>query len=494
MAVDVTEGGEGARPTAKSAERIGSSVIDMRYRSEGAQGATPGRRGVESPPPGARRVSEPHLRWLLLLLTGCAAFAGLLLNGVSENAPGLRATLETATTLIALAAAWAQRARFLDSRRTRDLALCAALTSAAVVSLCAELVPAALALHGRGHPVAVELCGGVLVAALFATAALMRADQVELGLTRARVSAIALSAGVATAVVAEFAAHPVAVVQALAVGLRVTSAILFAVSAVALTRRRHDPTAPIVAAAAMLFAALAARGIVTGSIAPDQVDASVTIRLLAVVLLYAAVMRRQADARARSARAAALLERRRIARDLHDGLAQDLAFIAAHGPALADQIGFDHPVTIAALRALAISRGTISDLAGPDDASSEEALAALAYELHERFAIHVAVDVDLDRDLECDAREDVSRIAREAIVNAARHGEASNVVLSLRRADAGVVLRVVDDGKGIGGSSATTTGEGFGVRSMRERVAARGGRLNLRGARRGGTELEVVLP
>jgi signal transduction histidine kinase len=469
-------------------------VTDMHYRSEGAKGTTPNRRGVGSSSPGDRRGSPSRLRWLLLLLTGVIAFAGLLLKAGSGEAPGLRTALETAATLVALAAAWGQRARFLESRRARDLALCAALTSTGLVSLFAELVPATLALRGHDHAVSVQLCGGLLVAALFAAAAMLRADRVEFGLTPGRASAVALTAGVAAVAVGELAAHLVATVRPLSIALGVASAILFVAAGVALTRRHQDASAPIISAAATLLAALAAAGIATGPIAPDRVDASTTIRLLAFVLLYGAVMRQQSDARARSVRAAALLERRRVAGDLHDGLAQDLAFIAAHGPSLADQIGYEHPVTIAALRALTISRGTISDLTAWQDASSEDALAALAHELHERFAIHVAVDVDLDRDLECEAREDVSRIAREAIVNAARHGKASNVALSLRRAGTGVVLRVVDDGTGICPTGARPAGDGFGLRSMRDRAAARGGRLSLRSPRRGGTELEVVLP
>ena len=88
----------------------------------------------------------------------------------------------------------------------------------------------------------------------------------------------------------------------------------------------------------------------------------------------------------------------------------------------------------------------------------------------------------------------MTRIAREAIANAARHGGARNVVVSLRNASAGVALRVVDDGCGIAGADGVVAPEGFGLSSMRDRAAALGGHLSVRPARRGGTELEVVLP
>ena len=64
----------------------------------------------------------------------------------------------------------------------------------------------------------------------------------------------------------------------------------------------------------------------------------------------------------------------------------------------------------------------------------------------------------------------------------------------MRHTENGVALRVLDDGCGIAGAESGVAPEGFGLRSMRERAAALGGQLNVRQPRRGGTELEVVLP
>ena len=140
---------------------------------------------------------------------------------------------------------------------------------------------------------------------------------------------------------------------------------------------------------------------------------------------------RERQVHARFARATALAERRRVARDLHDGIAQDLAFIAAHGPRFAEELGDEHPVVIAAKRALALSRSAISDLSDPAGATAHESLDAIAQELQDRFGIAIAVDASLDQDLESGERENVTRIAREAIANAARHGKAQNVIVSL---------------------------------------------------------------
>jgi signal transduction histidine kinase len=211
-------------------------------------------------------------------------------------------------------------------------------------------------------------------------------------------------------------------------------------------------------------------------------------------LIFVMAVALERRARRSLARAAALAERRRVARDLHDGLAQDLALIAAHGPQMSRELGEEHPVVVAARRALAISRSTISDLADPAGTSTAEALHAVAQELRERFDVAIAVNAQIDDPLAAGTREHLSRIAREAIANAARHGQARNVLVSLRRAEFGLALRVVDDGCGIAPADGGAVPEGFGLRSMRERAGALGGSLTVRRVPEGGTELEVVLP
>ncbi|MGZ6652150.1 MAG: histidine kinase, partial [Solirubrobacteraceae bacterium] len=87
-----------------------------------------------------------------------------------------------------------------------------------------------------------------------------------------------------------------------------------------------------------------------------------------------------------------IAERQRIARDLHDGLAQDLATIALRTQRL--QNGSDRPddvLMLAARRALAISRGTIVDLSASDAPTTEAALRQVADELAARFTVLVDV-------------------------------------------------------------------------------------------------------
>jgi signal transduction histidine kinase len=291
--------------------------------------------------------------------------------------------------------------------------------------------------------------------------------------------------------IAAAARHPfelVLVVAAAAMYLR--SGIGFALR----ERVARDGSSAFLCAGALLLGVAQLQHLALPLVGPDTISASAPILIMALVLLLIAALRQELHARTIVARSAASAERWRVARDLHDGLAQDLALIAAHSDRIAAEFGPDHPVVIAAKRALQLSRETISQLSGPEGTSPREALEAVAHELGHRFGITVAVDARLDGELAPEAREHLLRIAREAIANAARHGGATHVIVSLKRVDGVLSLRVRDDGRGISAPDRAAAPEGFGLRSIHERAASLGGYMTVRTPGRSGTELEVVLP
>jgi signal transduction histidine kinase len=228
----------------------------------------------------------------------------------------------------------------------------------------------------------------------------------------------------------------------------------------------------------------------------QAVTPRVVLALLAFRTLGSAAKRasRQRAMLSSASATAAATERRRVAWDLHDGIAQDLALIGAYREQIAAAMGEDHPVVTAAQRALALSRTTIAELSDPPGATPQQMLGALGHELSDRFGIAIAVDAPVGGWMTPLARRHLSRIVREAVMNAVRHGAASKVAVTLARAEHGVALRIVDDGQAADGADAARAVEGFGVRSMRERAAALGGVLDIRRSRRGGTELEVLVP
>ncbi|MGA9860432.1 MAG: ATP-binding protein, partial [Solirubrobacteraceae bacterium] len=161
---------------------------------------------------------------------------------------------------------------------------------------------------------------------------------------------------------------------------------------------------------------------------------------------------------------------------------------------LAREYGTEHPLAMAAQRALAASRGAIVDLEAADAPSTEAALCQVSAELAARFSVDVKVSVAEDgADDHSDAdRREIVRIAREAVANAARHGGARHVSVNLGSRASGVLLRVIDDGCGFGAASAHTAGTGLGMRTMRERADYLGAELITGDSRPGRTVLDVV--
>lgn len=192
---------------------------------------------------------------------------------------------------------------------------------------------------------------------------------------------------------------------------------------------------------------------------------------------------------------------RELARELHDGLAQELAFIAVEAHRLAP----GGPLERAAQRALDEVRALMQGLAAPADEPLSQTLASAAADV----AARAGARVELDQPVAWAAvapvagvliavtpqtRHHLIRIVREAVGNAVRHGQAETVRLTVAEAASGVRVQVADDGAGFDVGAALTAAPGFGLVSMRERAAALGGRLDIRSAASGGTVVEVVIP
>jgi signal transduction histidine kinase len=147
---------------------------------------------------------------------------------------------------------------------------------------------------------------------------------------------------------------------------------------------------------------------------------------------------------------------------------------------------------VAARRALATARGAIVDLSASGAASTGAALIEVASELRDRYAVAVDVAIKSDANLPAADREEVVRIAREAILNSIRHGGAKRVEVTFDGRRSEPLLRVLDDGCGIGGDR-TEDSHGFGLPTMRVRAESLGGELVTRPNPTGGTVLEVML-
>ncbi len=193
----------------------------------------------------------------------------------------------------------------------------------------------------------------------------------------------------------------------------------------------------------------------------------------------------------RDAEHAVLDERRRLARELHDGLAQELAYITTESRRLAGHPGAEH-LAEAAERALEESRAAILALTRPADEPLERTIAVAAQSIGVRAGIDVTVAVRPGLDVPADVRQALLRILREAMGNAARHGHASTVRVSLD-GPAPLVMAIADDGTGFDLTAACRP-DSLGLQSMHERAFNLGGHLSIDSVAGEGTTVAMVLP
>jgi signal transduction histidine kinase len=214
--------------------------------------------------------------------------------------------------------------------------------------------------------------------------------------------------------------------------------------------------------------------------------------------LLARVVRERVSRREHEAALAVAEERRRLARELHDGVAQDLAFIVSQSLRLTrsfpDEPALDR-IAAAAERALADSRTTINGLAKPGSTTLGAALCDQAHEIAERSGLQLTLEVVDGIETTAEVEHELLRIMREAISNAARHADATALAISVSSTADGLRLRIADDGRGFDPARIVTSGSGgFGLVSMDERARALGGEMRLESRPGVGTVVELALP
>jgi signal transduction histidine kinase len=209
--------------------------------------------------------------------------------------------------------------------------------------------------------------------------------------------------------------------------------------------------------------------------------------------LLAELERTRAELAAVNRDLGALAERERLARDIHDTVAQGFTSILLLAQAMdpADpKVGL---IERTARQNLAESRALVAALspAGLDAGSLPAALQRLVDGVGEELGIGAEMRVEgVERALPAAHEVVLLRVCQESVANVRKHAGASRLEVLLAYG-AGTVLRISDDGRGFepGG-----TPEGFGLAGMRERVREVGGTLRLSSTPDRGTCVEVGLP
>ena len=201
-------------------------------------------------------------------------------------------------------------------------------------------------------------------------------------------------------------------------------------------------------------------------------------------------------------------ERERIARELHDGIAQVLGYVNTKSQAIdghlargnVDEARVQVAELGAAARAVYVDvREAILGLRSPIEPGQGLGAAAQAYAQRVAADALFALDVDITdetRDLRLDAEAEaqVYRIVQEALTNVRKHASARRVRMSMAVAGDQLDVQIDDDGRGFGPHAATGDVARYGLRSMHERAAAIGATLDVRPGWRGGVLVALHLP
>jgi signal transduction histidine kinase len=195
-------------------------------------------------------------------------------------------------------------------------------------------------------------------------------------------------------------------------------------------------------------------------------------------------------------------ERRRVARELHDGLGQTLTALKHRLARLIDELPDDAGITHAGLAdAMATCSEALEDtrqlsrlLRPPilDDLGLQPALQWLARSIEQGGRMVVVLELEPLPPLDSELQTLLFRVAQEALTNASKHARAASVLLRLVERDGRLDLQVIDDGVGCDPERALRDGNGLG--GLRERLRLHGGTLQLRSEPGQGMRLRASVP
>ena len=284
-------------------------------------------------------------------------------------------------------------------------------------------------------------------------------------------------------------------------GFRLIGTMLLLVAAVGFVRKARtlsDPLFVWLACGAVLTATGRFNDFLFPSLHNDWVSTGDLFRMVAEWVILAALceeVSRLWQVRGSHVRRQ---EQRRIIAELHDGLAQELACVATHS-ALAelepDNLEHLARVRAAAARALTETRSCIAEYADTEPVDLDLVIARLGREVEAEFGCRVVWELEKIAVRPRTAHE-LGRVAREAMINAARHGHPDEIFVRLDVQKGRVRLSVTDDGHGIRERTGTEPADAvaFGLTSMRQRAERLGGVCSIVSPPSGGTKVAIDVP
>lgn len=465
-------------------------------------------------------MTRTSTRWFLVLPVAAGALVTAAVSLVPQvrfayDNPSLRVMMDTSLGLIALLVAALMWGRFRRSGISGDLMLSFAMGLLGASSLFFAALPSVVggeegAALATWAPLITRVIGNVIFAAAVFERRPAREDLRDTrGAALVVVGAAATIVGVTTLVALFGDSLPTAVEQFEQGGatdpdleghpgvmvVQLFLVTVFVVAALGFTRRAQQEDDELMrwfAAGAILAAFARVSYFLYPTLYTDFFYTGDLLRLGFYVMLLVGVSREIQSYWRDSAGLAVAEDRRRMARDLHDGLAQELAFISSQSRFLSRRGGSEKSFAVlaeAAERALDESRRAIAALTRPSDEPLEIAVAQSAEEVAARVGVRLRLDLQPGLSLEPLAREHLLRIVRAAVTQAGREAGAEQVTITLT-GDDGLCLRVTDDGT----ADWDKAGEkGLNLVTMREQAEVLGADLRHVPSANGGNQVVVTI-
>ncbi len=199
-------------------------------------------------------------------------------------------------------------------------------------------------------------------------------------------------------------------------------------------------------------------------------------------------------------------ERLRIAHEMHDGLAQVLAYVGTKAQAVREYLksGRTEEATVQLDQLAGAAREVYAEVregilalraAGKTGRPLDEVLSDYLNQWQDQTGIEAEVALEAGVKLPPERELQLVRIAQEALSNVRKHSGAGKVALALARRDGSLCLEVTDDGRGFNPAAPHAGGAPrFGLATMRERAQAIGGELEIDSVPGRGTQVRLRVP
>jgi signal transduction histidine kinase len=441
-------------------------------------------------------VALTLVAWVVgLLVTALILWTPYLPYGL--HSPSLHLMLNTADACVALLVAYLVHGRFVRRHYWQDRFLAQGLVLLAVASLGLGYAVQRLAgLPGTLDvwlPLVVRTAGAVcIVGAAIADGRPVRHAFAQ---RHAWLLPVAVLAVAATLLWVARAGLPVAVdvgpartalgqplvsAHPAVLGAQSVAALCFSVASVAFafqSFRRDDELLRWLGPAFALAAFARVNYVLFPSLYTDWLYTGDLLRTGSYLLLLVGAARELRQYWDAQSRAAVLEDRRRLARELHDGVIQELAYIRTETYALPTDLPAGQRIVAACDRGLDEARAAVQALGRPGHEPLGLVLGRAARELADRYQVDVQVEVDSTIDVQPEQQHALVRITREAVSNAVRHGKAKRVQVRLSRSGRLRRLVISDDGQGFDVNRVVADNVGYGLLSMRDRARALPGSL-----------------